>query len=135
MKLPTIKKILREDLKEAPSWVNGLIDPLNSFMETVYQALNKNITLSENVASFVTEFTYTTPSGYPIGQGTFSISNTLKTRPIGVLPLQVYDKITYVPAPGPVYIPWAYQNGNLIEISTITGLEASKTYTVRVVVF
>ncbi len=39
MRLPSQKKILREDLKDAPAWVNGLIGPLNAFMESVYQAL------------------------------------------------------------------------------------------------
>lgn len=135
MKLPTIKKILREDLKDAPTWVNGLIDPLNVFMEMVYQALNKNITLSENVASFVKELTYITGSSYPTSQDLFTFNNELKTRPVGVLPLQVYERNTYIAAAGPVYIPWIYQNGNQIQVSTITGLEASKTYTVRVVVF
>lgn len=134
MKLPTIKKILREDVKEAPSWVNGLIDPLNAFMETVYQALNKNLTLTENVASFTTEIIYKTVSTYPTSQGTFDFQSTLRTRPIGVMLMQIYDKSNYTPPPGPVYIPWTSQ-GSQIVLDTITGLEASKSYLIRLVVF
>ncbi len=134
LKLPSQKKILREDIKEAPTWINGIVEPLNSFMETTYQALNKNITLTENIASFIKEITYRTNSTYPMGMGKIYIQNGLKSRAIGIMVMQVYEKSTYIPAPGPVYIPWVEENAS-IAISTITGLEADKTYTIRLVVF
>lgn len=134
MKLPTSKKILREDLKDAPPYVNGIIEPVNSFMETVYQALNKNITLNENIASFLKEISYTTPSTYPTGVQTVGFQNALRTRPIGVLLMQAYDKLSYTPPPGPVYIPWIEDDGT-ITIYPITGLAASKTYLIRLVIF
>lgn len=133
MKLPTQKKILREDLKDAPAYVNGIIEPVNSFMESVYQALNKNITLGENIASFLKELIYTTPSTYPTGVENVLFQNTLRTRPIGIFLMQVYDRTTYVPPPGPVFIPWVDDNGTLV-IYPITGLEASKTYLIRLAV-
>lgn len=134
MKLPAQRKILREDLKDAPDWVGGIIDPVNGFMESTYQALNRNITLQDNVASFVKEFPYKTPSAYPAGVSPVRFQSTLKTKAIGVVLLQVVEKNSYIPAPGPVYIPWVEDAGN-IEIHTITGLEPSKSYIVRVVVF
>lgn len=134
MKLPTIKRILREDLREAPNWVVGLIDPLNTFMEMVYQALNKNITLTENVASFVQELVYTTPSTYPTVDNK-SFTNELKTRPFGVQLLQAYERQTYLPPPGPVYVPWTLNSLNQIVVHPITGLEASKTYVIRLLIF
>lgn len=134
IKLPTQKKILREDLKGAPDWINGVIDPTNTFMEKTYQALNKNITLTDNIASFVKELTYTTPAGYPTMEP-ITFRNELKARPIGVMVMQVYDKATYIPAPGPVYIPWVLDNAGDIMVYPITGLQASKTYLVRLVVF
>lgn len=134
MRLPQQKKILREDLKDAPAWINGITSPVNTFMENVYNSLNRNLTLSENIASFTQEFTYTTLGTYPTGQANISFLNQLKTKPIGVMVMQVYDKATYIPAPGPVYIPWVEVNGSII-IYPITGLEVSKTYLIRVVVF
>lgn len=134
MKLPTIKKILREDLKDAPSWVDGLIGPLNGFMETVYQALNKNITLSENIGSFLTEQTFKTVTTYPTGQGNISFQNELKTRPVGVILMQIYDRQTFTPPPGPTSIQWTL-DVNQIVVYPITGLEADKTYVVRLAVF
>lgn len=133
MKLPSQKKILREDLKDAPPYVNGIIEPVNSFMESVYQSLNKNITFGENIASFIKELIYTTPSTYPSGVENVSFQNTLRTRPIGIFLMQVYERTTYVPPPGPVYVPWVDDNGTLV-IYPITGLEASKTYLIRLVI-
>lgn len=134
MRLPQQKKILREDLKDAPGWVNGITSPVNTFMENVYNSLNRNLTLGENIASFTQELTYTTVNTYPTGQTNISFLNQLKTKPIGVMVMQVYDKATYIPAPGPVYIPWVEVNGSII-VYPITGLEPSKTYLIRVVVF
>lgn len=128
MKLPTQKKILREDLKDAPNWISGVIDPINNFMETVYQTLNKNVT-EENTASQIKELTYKTPSTYPTMDNVEFISG-LKTKARGVAAMQVYDKDTYTPAAGPVYVPWIEDNGTII-IYPITGLQASKTYIVR----
>ncbi len=129
MKLPSQKRILREDLKEAPEWIDGIIDPVNSFMQTVYQALNKNVN-EDNTASQVKELTYKTTAAYPVAV-IVEFQSTLKTKATGLAIMQIFEKGTYTPAAGPCYIPWVDDNGT-IKISSITGLEASKTYTVRV---
>lgn len=132
MRLPAQKKILREDLKDAPAWINNLIDPLNNFMEGVYQALNKNVTFSENIASFIKELTYSTPSTYPV-MGDMQFVNTLKTKAVGVQLLQAVDQSNYEPAAGPVYVPWVEVNGNIV-VSSIPGLSAEKKYLIRLLV-
>jgi hypothetical protein len=133
MRLPTQKKILREDLKDAPTWVNPLIDTCNSFFETVYQALNRNITLSENIYGFIKELTYKTNSTYPVGVENIEFMNSLKTKATSLTLMQVYDRATYTPPPGPVYVPWVEDNGQ-IQIYPVTGLEADKTYVLRLLV-
>lgn len=134
MRLPTQNKILKEDLKGAPEWVDQLIFPVNTFMANVYQCLNKNVTLQDNIGSFIYTFTYKTPVSYPADVDTVEFLNQLKTKPIGVVLLQVYDKSNYVAAAGPVYVPWIENNGSIV-LSTITGLEADKSYLVRLAVF
>lgn len=62
--LPKITRIRREDLPDAPGWIEKLLYPLNLFMEGVYQALNKNLTYAENLAAKVVEFEFTTPAAY-----------------------------------------------------------------------
>jgi hypothetical protein len=131
VRLPTSKKVLREDVKGAPSWINPLIDTLNSFMETVYQAMNRNITFSENIGCVIKELTYKTPSTYPTGVDEVEFTSTLKVRATGLMLMQAYEKVLYTPPPGPVYIPWT-ENAGMIRIGTITGLEADKTYLIRI---
>lgn len=63
-KLPKITRIRREDLPDAPGWIEKLLYPLNLFMEGVYQALNQNLTYAENLASKVVAFEFTTPAAY-----------------------------------------------------------------------
>ncbi len=133
-KLPQQRKIVKEDIKEAPSWIDGVINPVNSFMESVYNSLNRNITLRDNVAAFVKEVVYRTPSTYPTGVETIKIQSELKSKAIGLQVLQAYDRNLYVAAPGPVYIPWVEEVDG-ISIGTITGLEASKVYVIRFCVF
>lgn len=132
MRLPWQKKIMREDLKEAPKWIDPLIDVVNNFMESCYQALNRNITFSENIACFIKVVRVETPSTYPTMDDTV-FQSSLKTKAIGLQVLQAYDVSNYTPAPGPVYAPWVEVNGE-IRISAITGLEASKIYNITFLV-
>lgn len=131
-KLPTIKKILREDVKEAPAWIGAIIEPFNSLAEFVYQSLNKNLTFNDNLSCFVKELSYRTPSTYPV-MDDVEFANELKFKATGVQLLQVVDRSTYVAAEGPVYVPWVENNGTIM-VSAITGLEPSKNYLIRLLV-
>ncbi len=130
MELPSVKKILREDVKGAPSWINPVIDAFNSFAETVYLAMNRNITFSQNISCQIKEISYKTPSTYPTGVEGVEFQSTLKTKAQGLFVMQVVEKLTYLPPPGPVYVPWT-EDGGVIVLGTITGLEADKNYTIR----
>ena len=133
MKLPTQKRLLREDLKDAGPWADPLTNVLNSFMETVYQAMNRNMTFHENIACRIKEITYRTPSTYPLSVPTTKFMSELKTKASGLWVMQAIEKTSYEPAAGPVYAPWVEDNGNIV-ISTITGLEPDKTYTIRLLI-
>lgn len=116
-------------MPDAPDWVDVIVDPVNNFMQTVYQALNKNIN-EDNLTSQIKELTYITTASYPTA-AIVEFQSTLKTKALGLQIMQVYEKDNYTPAPGPCYAPWVDNNGT-IKISSITGLEASKTYIIRV---
>jgi hypothetical protein len=47
---PGIRAILRKALPGAPDWVDGLLSPLNTFIQRVTDALSGNLTPSENLA-------------------------------------------------------------------------------------
>ena len=133
MRLPTLKRVLKEDVKGAPSWANPLLNTLNSFMETVYQGFNKNITFSENIGCSIRQITYNTPSTYPTGVEPIRLEARLKVKATGVLLMQIYDRTNYTPPDGPVYIPWTEDNGEIV-LGTITGLDASKSYILRLLI-
>jgi hypothetical protein len=53
MKLPVIRRILREDLAksgELPGWIDQLLVPLNQFIDQITLAIRNNLTLQDNVA-------------------------------------------------------------------------------------
>lgn len=127
MKLPVQKKILREDLKDAPEWVSGLIGPINNFMETFYQMANKNVDES-NLMSQIKEVTVVVPSTYPT-MDVIKFQSELKVRATGCTILQCLEKGSYKPVAtgNPAWI----DNNGTIEIHGITGLTASKTYIIR----
>jgi hypothetical protein len=131
MKIPSLKRILREDLKDAPTWIDGVINPVNSFMEYMYQAMNKNISYFDNVACSIREFTYVTPSTYPT-MDDVEFQSLLKVKATDVRLMQIYDKETFLPPTATaVYIPWTENNGSII-IKSIPGLTASKSYLIRI---
>ncbi len=132
MKLPNIKRILREDLgANVPNWTEGLIGPLNSFMEAVYQTLNKNVTFTENIASFIKELTIKTDGSAEFEP--MSFLNQIKTRPQSMQICQVYVKETFTPVAS-TGVAWNTDGTNLT-VYEITGLGVSTTYIVRLVIF
>lgn len=135
-KLPSQKRISREDLSEADSWIVRLLNPLNSFMESIYYALNRNLTFKDNIQSRVYEFSFSTASDYT-SNNTFSeinVSKGFKEKANGVLILQIYEKDKqYDPITESISIDWIEINQN-IRIKFISGLDDSKNYVCRILI-
>lgn len=131
--LPPIKRITKEDLGGAPAWIDRLLYPLNLFLNTIYGALNKNITLSENIDCQLASFT--------VIAGAAAINNTAKfmltlKHPPTMLIVGSAQKVTgnYTPIAAAVTVDWNY-DGSAINITAITGLTNGSTYTFNVVLF
>jgi len=136
-KLPNQRRVLREDLKDAPDWIDRLLTPLNSFMESIYYALNKQITFQENISALIKEVEFTTKANYSSaspktdGWEVLKFQHGLKIRPFGLSVAQIYVKSgAYETITAPVFADWSDING-VININYITGLEDSKTYVAR----
>lgn len=137
-KLPIIKRIQREDFPDAPAWIDKLTYPINSFFESVYNSLNKNLTFGDNIASEIKEFTFTTLASYVGTAATWEaieFQRSIKASPKGVVLLQIYKfgSATYSPIEGDVYMDWSETNGT-VTIGLVRGLAASTKYTLRVLV-
>lgn len=137
--LPPVRRITKEDLRDAPDWINNLLYPLNTFMEAVYSALDANLTLGDNVAGAVSTISFTTRTDYltasPLTDGfvTQNVSNPLKYKPRAVIVGQVIETEKFKTITDPVNIHWDYLNGS-IRIKYVTGLEVSKKYEINLLV-
>jgi len=138
--LPSVRRITREDLRGAPEWVNNLLLPLNSFMESVYSALDQNLTLGDNVSAAVTSISFKTRSDYgtasPLTDGfeMQTLANPLRYRPKAVAIGGVVEKEKFSILTDPVYLHWEYLNGQ-IRIKYVAGLQPSKKYDINLLIF
>lgn len=134
MKLPEIKRISREDLPDAPDWIANLLTPLNSFMDTVYRGLNKNITLQDNIQGAIRDLEFRTAATYSSGDFTpitFSYGSG-GLRPIGVVLLQIRQGNGAIIKQA-VALQWQDFNGT-ISIDYISGLANSTQYFIKVLI-
>lgn len=136
-KLPNQKKLRKEDIPDSPDWFGVVIDVMNSFMESVYFALNKQITFNDNIACQIKDINFTTSSIYSTGLlvdfGKLQFTHTLKTKPQGLFIMQLTQS-NNAPIIKTVSCDWN-QEGGLVYINYISGLEDSTTYNLRVMVF
>ncbi len=134
-KLPIIKRISKEDLKEAPSWLDKVLYPLNLFMESVYTALNKGLTFQDNFASQIKDVEFTTPTNYVSAQNFNKVTfvHSLKTMAIGISILSIHEKQSSAVIKNAVSLDWRDINGT-ININFVTGLEDNKKYIIRLLI-
>lgn len=129
MKLPPTRRITREQIPDAPDYVDTIIGPLNQFMENTYLAMNNQLVIGENVAGEIKEQTVRTDGTGAIVAFTFVSS--LKVQPRGLIILQAISSTgDYVSTTNPGWVG----NGNVLTVSAIGGLSANSTYTIRMAV-
>lgn len=126
--LPAIKKITRADLgKDAPDWIDNLLQPLNAFIEQIYTSFNRNITLPENVASQIISVEINTTANYSTGEfPSINFKRTLAKKTNLLLIGKAVESQNSLFLTG-VFPTWDDNNGN-ISIKYISGLSNSKTY-------
>lgn len=126
--LPPINRIVKEDFKDEP-WAEKLLWPINRFFESVVQALNRNITISENMRGFVKQLTITGGS-YPI-QFTPDMPGNVTPTDVWVTSMRRVDGTTTTSA---VSIDWEIASNSQIQINNITGLTSGEKYIARFIV-
>lgn len=134
--LPATKRITRADLGEdVPEWVDNLLSPLNSFIEQIYTAFNKNISIPENVASQIVQLDINTNSDYSTGNFPSTVFKRTLAKKANLLIIgQVRDLSNneFIFTTGG-YPSWEDNNGT-ISIYYIPGLSDSKKYRVNLLV-
>lgn len=129
--LPPIKRLSKEDMKEAPSWIDRLLFPLNQFLDSVYRALNRNLDFVDNVKA--QKYSIQLTAGAAASNNTFKFQPTLNKAP-EFLVWRVYEKnVNYTAIGSAVWIDW-YYDGDYIQISSITGLTNTNVYIINLLV-
>lgn len=128
--LPPIKRISREDVREAPAWVAKLLDPLNNFMDSVWTSLNRGLTFQDNIASQL--YSFRVIAGATASANTTKFTLTMKTRPSGIL--VVSAKLVsgnYSPIGAAVYAEFTLSEKQ-VTVTAISGLTNGSTYDITV---
>jgi hypothetical protein len=125
---PSIQRFYADDYKEAPSWFKErFLATLNLFVFPAYNALNKNLTISENLnMGFVT--ISVTGSATPTNN-TASFLNPIQGDPTGVdvVNVQIVDTPTQQYPSAAVQVFWSF-DGTSIVVGAITGLANGVNY-------
>lgn len=130
--LPSVRRIMREDFKDAPGWLERLLYPINLFFDSVYTALNKNLTFGENVRAQIKRIQIT--AGAAATDNIFSFTASIPSVQGVVLLSAIKQGATYTPlAAAPTVASWRYADG-MVHIDSITGLTAGELYTITVLV-
>lgn len=135
MELPSITRISREDLKEAPGWIDKLLYPINLFMGALHAGLNKNITHSQNIRCVIKDLRLDTPADYSTGGfPDLSFVHGLGVKPFRVSICQINEVVEpVVVMTSSPFAHWVEREGKVI-VQYIAGLENSKRYAVRLLV-
>ena len=133
MKLPVIDRFQKQNYSNAPDWFTRFLNDMNQFTETVWNILNKNLTIEDNLDSQV--YRMAIRAGATAADNATSFITTLKHAPQAVLVGQVTDQEAYqVPLTAAVGVQWTF-SGSTISITSISGLIAGQTYNLTLVIF
>lgn len=128
MKL-TPQKFTLESFGTQSSWIGPLLSGLNSFLNDVVIGFTNQITVSENLYQEIKEIKFkNTTSSFPL-----RFRTKFNVNPQGMYMIFIYDNTTSSPAALNPAFEWYFSNGEII-IDSISGLTASSTYTIRLLV-
>jgi hypothetical protein len=119
------KKLTLEDFKSESDWIGKLIQPINNHFEDIQSAVSNNITIDDNLFQEIKEIKFVNE--------TSNLPLKFQTK-FNKLPKGLYCVFCIASdgtgASAQPWATWGYSNGQ-IQISAITGLTSSKTYTMR----
>lgn len=135
MKLPSFRRIFKTDYtQEFQNLVEKMAISINYGFEVLYDALNKKISLNDNIYCTVKDIEITVDiNGVPKTTTAFSLDINAKIIGIVVLSANNLTNSAIYPSSG-VFINFSQNNTNII-IDHITGLQADNNYRLKLVAF
>ena len=135
-KLPTLRRLFKGDFKpEYGELVEKLITSINNGFDNIYDALNKKLTLKNNILCDVRDFSVQVGStGIPTNSIILSIpfTNSVSVVTVGRV-INITNTFSY-PTSG-VTVTWEQNGAGSIKINHIPGLKSGETYSIRVVIY
>lgn len=125
--LPAYKKIRKENIPEAPKWVDFIINPFNEFVEKVYSLFNKGITFDDNINS-----DKITLPGFTTNDLPYTFQNRIKGIPAGLQVIKAQIEAgSFIQIGAPVFPEWEYNSANnSIILHNLTNLSSDKKYSI-----
>jgi hypothetical protein len=135
MKMSGYKRFLKTDFpSESQALIEKLSYSVNNGIEAVYGALNKNITLKDNILCTVKDISIEVDAlGTPKANSTFTTGLTVQIIGLQILKVDNNTNSLGYPTTAP-WISWTQVN-NGIRIDHISGLVANNSHTIRLVVY
>lgn len=129
--LPDVRRLNKEDFQDAPNWVDPMLNTLNQFMDSVYNLMNKNLSLTENFNIQIVNISVNTDGNGDISPVKQKLSIRGKVQGVSVIRvIKESSDTTSIDAP---YVEWV-QSENILSILNIAGLNTSKKYKILLMV-
>ena len=124
------KRFTVEEFQDQKDWIAPLFSSLNQFMQEVAVALGNGLNVADNLQQEIREIKFVNSStNFPI-----KFTTKFAINPRGLLPIYVFNNTLGSYSAAAPWLEWSYANGE-VSISAISGLTASSTYTIRLLVF
>lgn len=120
------QKLIIEAFKEQAQWIGSLLNPINFMFNDLVLAFNNNITVGENLYQEIKELKFKNETvNFPL-----KFKTKFNVNPKGLVMIYAYDNTLSKNAALSSGIDWKFQDNQII-ITSISGLTASTTYTIR----
>lgn len=117
-RVPRIQRLLMETFSGQP-WMEPLVNTLNQFMDEVVSSLDKDLTLTDNMAAEIR--TVEVNGTYPL-----KLAYTLNRRPVSVLVGDVKRSDgTSFTLTDAVFVQWSFNQAGQLQIDNVVGISPS----------
>jgi hypothetical protein len=125
--LPQIRRLLVEDFLEQKDWISKLFIPMNNFMDGTFTALNRGITLRQNMAA---DIKVVTLNRIPTALDYASVAWDIPQKPIAVHVGRIKrTDNTAVVLANAIQIQWEYDLTKGLRLTNLIGLTPTSTET------
>lgn len=126
--LPDVRRLNREDFQNAPDWLDPMLNVLNSFMDSVYNIMNRNVSLTQNLNFQIYSMSLETDSNGDIKP--LKIKTTVRGKVVGIIPVRIISTDTSLLSPF-IYFT---QSEDTLTITNIANLNNDQKYKIIVLI-